>query len=756
MRTRILTAAAMVLGLGALALPGVGFAEPPPSLRIDDVSVAEGDLGHTPAIFTVSLDRPAAGTVTVQYQTAPASALEDWDFVPIEGTLAFSPGETRKQITVDVVGDIAPEPDEGYLVDLKNVNAEASIADGTGFGMILNDDEVGKQPAFSIDDVTVPEGDSDTKHIAFKISLSAKPTSVVMVDYATADGTATASDDYLPSGGTVILGPRETSMHVLVGIRGDTEVELDERFTVELSNAQGATIDDPSGTGTILDDDFEPPPLPVLSIDNTFVEEGDSGQRSAVLKVSLSEWSASTVTVDYATVDETATAPDDYVSTSGTLTFDSGEQSKFVMVEVVGDTEVEIDEELTVELSNARGATIGDSSGGIIITDDDDAVESPKLRISDVTVNEGDAGSTPATFTVTMDKPSDEIVQVHFGTNDGTATSPDDYALLSGTRVFNPGETSKEIPIDVVGDTVSEGDETFTVELSNPSGATIDDPSGTGTITNDDEGTPPPNEPPVAEDASIEATQGRPELAQIDASDPEGEPLTYTVDQSPEHGQVTGDGPEFSYTADGDYTGADGFTVEVCDAAGACDTAEVTVAVKAYQLPSEPPSEADELSVDPSTAKRGQDIEVSGSGFGPGEWVFLVLHSDPERLGVVQAGDDGSIATTITVPTDAELGEHVVAAYGEASALAGDLTVVAAKKPGTDKPGDKEPGETPGTEPPGGNGGQSPGASGTESGTKLALTGAAGIPLLLGIGTVLLITGGVWLGIARRTRRDPD
>jgi hypothetical protein len=110
-----------------------------------------------------------------------------------------------------------------------------------------------------------------------------------------------------------------------------------------------------------------------------------------------------------------------------------------------------------------------------------------ELSIDDVSVPEGDAGTTDATFTVSLSAPSGQAVTVDFATVDDTATDPGDYASASGTLTFAPGETEKTVTVAVNGDTLVEPDESFFVNLSNATGgATIADDQGVGTIVNDD------------------------------------------------------------------------------------------------------------------------------------------------------------------------------------------------------------------------------------------------------------------------------
>src|SRR5439155_691403 len=110
--------------------------------------------------------------------------------------------------------------------------------------------------------------------------------------------------------------------------------------------------------------------------------------------------------------------------------------------------------------------------------------------INDVAANEGNSGTTPFTFTVTLSNPSYQTVTVQYSTADGTATTADnDYVAAGGTVTFAPGTTTQAVTVTVNGDTKFESDETFFVDLLAPTNATLADPQGQGTIVNDD--TPP-------------------------------------------------------------------------------------------------------------------------------------------------------------------------------------------------------------------------------------------------------------------------
>ena len=232
-------------------------------------------------------------------------------------------------------------------------------------------------------------------------------------------------------------------------------------------------------TGTITDDD----PAPTLSIGDVSVAEGNAGTTTATFTVSLSAASGKTVTLDWATAPGSATAGTDFVSASGSSTIAVGATSTTIDVTVNGDAMDENNESFTVVLSNPVNATIADGSGQGTITDDDAA---PTLSIGDVSVTEGNAGTTTATFTVSLSAASGKTITVDWSTTNGSAVQPADYTTASGTVTFVPGDTSETLTVSVNGDVIDEADETFTVALSNPANATIADGSGLGTITDDD------------------------------------------------------------------------------------------------------------------------------------------------------------------------------------------------------------------------------------------------------------------------------
>ena len=456
------------------------------------MTVTEGDSGSLDANFTVSLTPVSGRQVTVQYATANGSAIAPGDYTATSGSLTFAPGQMTKTVSVPVNGDALDEIDETFNLNL-SVPANATILDAVGLGTIVDNDGL---PSLSVNDVTVTEGNGGGVNAVFTVSLTSASGQVVSVDYATADGTATAGADYTATSGNLIFTAGQTTRTITVPTSGDLLDEIDETFTIGLSNPVNAAISDPLGLGTITDNDA----TPTLTAEDVTVTEGNSGTVNATFAVDLSAPSGRAVSVDFATANGSAIAPADYVATSGTLDFAAGQTAKTVTVVVNGDVLDEINETFTTVLSNPTNATIADGTGVGTITDDD---PQPELSINDATVAEGNAGTVDATFTVTLSSVSGRTVTVNYASANTTATAPADYTAVSGTLTFASGETTKTITVTVNGDLLDEADETFAINLSNASGATVTVPQGHGTITDDD---PLPtltiNDVPVTEGSS--------------------------------------------------------------------------------------------------------------------------------------------------------------------------------------------------------------------------------------------------------------
>jgi hypothetical protein len=227
---------------------------PPSTLAISDTTITEGDSSTLNASLAVSLSYPSAFEVTVQYTTWNGYATQIDDYIFTSGTLRIPAGQTSGTVTVPIKGDLLAEPAETFFVDLTNATG-APIVDAQAICTIIDNDA---PPAIIISNVSRAEGKAGTTPFTFTVSLSSASAQDSSVRYATASGSATSSGgnrDYQSTSGTLNFPAGVTSKTVTVSVVGDTRIEPDETFFVNLSQAIGLTIADAQGAGTILNDD---------------------------------------------------------------------------------------------------------------------------------------------------------------------------------------------------------------------------------------------------------------------------------------------------------------------------------------------------------------------------------------------------------------------------------------------------------------------------------------------------------------------
>ncbi len=593
-----------------------------PQVSLLDPVANESDAVAT---FTLTLDQAPQETVSVQVATAPASASAPEDFAALQTQVTFDPGQLQATVSVPLNPDALDEDDETFTLELSGAQG-LGIADPSGTATITDDDS---SPGVTIDDVVVPEGDEGTSPATFTVSLDAPSGRIITVAYTTQVGSATSPGDYAGSQGELSFAPGQTERTIQVPVNGDVLFEGDESFTLVLSAPTHATLIDAQGTATITDDDPLPPPQVVVS--DPVANESDA---VATFTLTLDQAPQETVSVQVATAPASASAPEDFAALQTQVTFDPGQLQATVSVPLNPDALDEDDETFTLELSGAQGLGIADPSGTATITDDD---SSPGVTIDDVVVPEGDEGTSPATFTVSLDAPSGRIITVAYTTQVGSATSPGDYAGSQGELSFAPGQTERTIQVPVNGDVLFEGDESFTLVLSAPTHATLIDAQGTATITDDDP-LPPPQvvvSDPVANESDAVAT------------------FTLTLDQAPQETvsvQVA--------TAPASASAPEDFAALQTQVTFDPGQLQATVSV---------PLNPDALDEDDETFT----LELSGAqGLGIADPSGTATITDDDSSPgvtiddvVVPEGDEGTSPATFTVSLDAPSGRIITVAY---------------------------------------------------------------------------------------------
>ena len=200
----------------------------------------------------VSLGGPAIAPVSINYSSVDGTAIASTDYVPTSGTITFAPGETEKTFSVSLTNDTLDENTETVILRISSTNNGVPLGEPNISVLNIEDDD--PAPTLKISDSRVPEGGTGTVYAIFTISLSAPSGRSVSAQVETRPGTATAGVDYQAISGQLIFSPGETSRQIAVPVKGDTEVEPDETFTINLTNPVGANAGT-AGTGTITNDD---------------------------------------------------------------------------------------------------------------------------------------------------------------------------------------------------------------------------------------------------------------------------------------------------------------------------------------------------------------------------------------------------------------------------------------------------------------------------------------------------------------------
>ena len=526
-------------------------------------------------------------------------------------------------------------PQSGNQADLLALESASNI--GTPGTFVFSVRNGVPSVGVTVGDASAVEDDGDDpRYVSIPVFLTEPSSSTLTVHYTTANGTALAGQDYVAQSGILTFAPGVTQQNILVDIAGDAIVEGDETFTVTLSDpSDGASILDGSATGTIVDDDAS---LSIAAA-NADAAEGNAGTTALTFTVTRIGETSRPATANW-TVSGPAVDGADFAGgtlPSGTVTLGIGETSRTITLHVAGDTQFESDESFTVTLSDpGPGTSLGTASAMGVIRNDDSAPASLSIAATSADKPEGQAGSTPFTFTVTRTGDRSGAASAHWAVAGAAVTGADftGGTLPSGTVIFAAEETSKIISINVAGDTVVEANEAFSVVLSSPSaGVILDTASASGIIHNDDSS------------LSIVATH-----ADRSEGDTGTTPFTFTVTRS---GDLDGTA-SVHWAVDGSAVDATDFADGVLPSGTVSFAAGETSKIISIDVAGDSVVEANEaFSVVLSNPSVGAILgTASASG---------IIHNDDSSLSIVAThadrseGDTGTTPFTFTVTRSGDL-----------------------------------------------------------------------------------------------------
>lgn len=440
--------------------------------------------------------------------TAAFQVLQDWqsgfegeilltndsDILVENWTLTFT---ADFEITSIWNAEIVSHVGDQYVIRYLDWNKDLSVGERVSIGFnatpyttginapsnyMLNGEELGgnggtPQPQLSVNDATITEGDDGDRYLTYTVDLDQGSDETVTVDFTTTDGTAVAGSDYLANAGTLTFAPGETSKTIQVAVKGDTEVENTETFSLNLNNADGATIIDGEGIGTIINDD------------QIVAPGNDDVQVTFQVDTQWESGFGGTITI----TNQGTTAIEGW-----TLGFDtlfsitslwnaeqlSGNNNQYQITDLGWNGTINPNASVSFGFNGTwNGGNIPEPTNynfnGELLG------SFPSLSVSDVTINEEDSNNL-VSFTVNLSGASEDTVTVDYATNDGSAIAGLDYLSTTGSLTFAPGETSKTVEVQVQGDLIYEGEESFSLNLSNATQAKLGDAESIATIIDND------------------------------------------------------------------------------------------------------------------------------------------------------------------------------------------------------------------------------------------------------------------------------
>ncbi|TWU35268.1 Calx-beta domain protein [Novipirellula aureliae] len=319
------------------------------------------------------------------------------------------------------------------------------------------------------------------------VSLSKSSDEAIVVPYSIG-GTATLTSDFVVPASPLVIPAGETSAEIVITITNDFVVEEDETVVVALGNPANASVGAESvSTTTIVDDDSDLPLVSLSTLDESIAEDGGA----TTLIVSLSRVAEVDVSVPYSIAGSATGDGVDYsIDPLSLVVIPAGATTAEISLASVDDLILETNETIIVRLDAPTGAELGTAIREVVAIIDDDQTPAPEVgfTVPEWTIDES-AGSL--SIRVVLSSQSDKTITVPY-TIGGTASSGSDYTISASPLTFEPGTTSANIVINVVDDEFVENDETVSIALGLPSGATLGAISTeTITIRNNDVLPPP-------------------------------------------------------------------------------------------------------------------------------------------------------------------------------------------------------------------------------------------------------------------------
>ncbi|WP_242057682.1 Calx-beta domain-containing protein [Nostoc sp. FACHB-87] len=472
------------------AVPGV--------LAFSQANYSINEDGTPIVAVTVTRTGGSDGTVSAIISLSNGTATNPEDYTSNTVAVNFANGETSKTVNIPIVNDGIFEPSETINLTLTNPTNGATIGgQNTATLTIIDNDAAPGIIAFSGANYSINE--DGTPIVAVTLNRTGGSNGAVSVILTPSNGTATASADYNNTPITVNFANGETSKIVTIPIVDDTQFESDETINLTLTNPTGSATLGNQNTATLTIINNDTPQQGFLAFSNATYSVNEDGTPITAVTITRTGGSDGEVTATISLDDGSATAPQDYNNNPITVTFANGDNTpKIITIPIVNDTVVEGTETINLSLTNPTGgASIGSQNTAVVAIADDDV----QLNFSTANYTVREDGTAVTDIIVTRTGRTTGAVSATITFTDGTATGCGCAASSVNNDFYNgafnitlaDGETSKVITVEsaslggsnairIRNDSKVEGDETFSINLTNPTGGATIGNQGSATV----------------------------------------------------------------------------------------------------------------------------------------------------------------------------------------------------------------------------------------------------------------------------------
>jgi hypothetical protein len=466
-------------------------------LTIKDTTFSPGQLsfsttnyfaneGDGTANITVIRTGGSSGTVSAFYYTTPITATPGLNYISVSNNLTFSDGQTNRTFTIPLIDNSLSQGVLSLGVTLlTNSSSGTTIGSPSNALVFITDNDSGF--AFDVATNTLPE---TTAQASVNVIRIGPTNSSMAVDYATHNGTAIAGTNYLTTSGTLTFGPGQVLKSIAVPLINDPDVTGDVLFTLVLSaNAgnPGVQLAYPS-TNTVIIQDADAG----LSFTNaSMIVRRDAGSALVTVVCSnpgiepvINNSNTIPLSVQYATVDGSAIAGVDYISTSGTMVFTNGNGTNTFNVPIINNDSVVGARAFSLRLFNptAPGRLVAPSNETVTIID---GLAGFRFSKSAYSANKTDGSAIINVFRSGL---TDTVAAVDFIATNVSAIDGIHYFATNGTLIFTNGVTNQTFTVRVIDTSVVQPNKTVSLQLINPSNSVVSAPSAATLTIKDNTG----------------------------------------------------------------------------------------------------------------------------------------------------------------------------------------------------------------------------------------------------------------------------